>query len=57
MSRSLPGVLKWLPLLSRCLFSGIFIIDVFSLRVYLPYCQVFILIVSELLFLFHTFVH
>ena len=59
-SQSLPGALKWLLLLSGCLFQCLLLLLLFSSpRVYLsftfPCCQTFVLIMLKLLFLVPTF--
>ena len=60
VSQSLPGVLKWLPLLSRCLFQCLLLLLPFSSpRAYLSFTfsrhQTFVLIMLKLLFLFSAF--
>ena len=61
-SQSLPGVSKWLPLLSRCLFRCLLLLLLLpfsSLRAYLsftfPHHQTFVLIMLKLLFLVSAF--
>ena len=60
-SQSLPGALKWLPLLSRCLFQCLLLLllPFSSPRVYLSFtfshCQTFVLIMLKLLFLISAF--
>ena len=61
-SQSLPGVLKWLPLLSRCLFLCLLLLLLLpfsSPRAYLgftfPCHQTFVLIMLKLLFLISAF--
>ena len=57
---SLPGVPKWLPLLSRCLFQCLLLLLPFSsprayLSFTLPHHQTFVLIMLKLLFLVSAF--
>ena len=58
-SQSLPGVLKWLPLLSRCLLQCLLLLPFSSPRAYLsftfPHHQTFVLIMLKLLFLISAF--
>ena len=61
-SQSFPGVLKWLPLLSRCLFQCLLLLLLLpfsSPRVYLSFTfshhQTFVLIMLKLLFLVSAF--
>ena len=58
-SQSLPGVLKWLPLLSRCLLQCLLLSPFSSPRAYLsftfPRHQTFVLIMLKLLFLVSAF--
>ena len=59
-SQSLPGVLKWLPLLSRCLLQCLLLLLPFSSpRAYLSFTfshhQTFVLIMLKLLFLVSVF--
>ena len=62
VSQSLPGVLKWLPLLSRCLFQCLLLLLLLpfsSPRAYLSFTfshhQTFVLIMLKLLFLVSMF--